>query len=41
MALSRRRGSQRAARRQWNVGDLVLVKMKGFSAWLAVLRTIK
>ncbi|KAJ6798963.1 protein HUA2-LIKE 2 [Iris pallida] len=41
MAPSRRRGSQRAAaaaaRRQWNVGDLVLAKMKGFPAWPAVV----
>ncbi|XP_020694987.1 protein HUA2-LIKE 3 isoform X1 [Dendrobium catenatum] len=43
MAPNRRKGSARAAaaaaavQQQWNIGDLVLAKMKGFPAWPAMI----
>lgn len=42
MAPSRKKGSGRASataarRRQWNIGDLVLAKVKGFPAWPATV----
>lgn len=41
MAPSRRKGASKAAaaaaRRKWEVGDLVLAKVKGFPAWPATV----
>lgn len=38
MAPSRRKGSSKAAAgRKWEVGDLVLAKVKGFPAWPATV----